>query len=232
MLLALLQSLLPVQALQTIATPSKLAGERLIKLLDNTAARRDAQPAVLPTIGAKDWANIATLLRDAACDFAEESVVFGESNEQQDAQRHHHMAAIQTCESLLDMTRSAVPELHAIAKLSAKRNGRLSSSRAAERCLAELGLLIGTFAALEAGDERAALLDAVRPVSQHTPTAARLRSLLVLCRGFHSPGFGSSHGWRKGKGTVHQLALSHQYTADTKICMIHVEVHVLQSLHL
>ena len=127
-----------------------------------------------PTIGKKQWESVATLLRDTACDLAE-------NNE------NNHAAALAACEEILDAAKLSVPELYSVAKLSAKRNGRLSESpRAASRCLAELGLLVGTWAALE-GADRIALLDAARPLSQTIPTAARLRTLTVLCRGFHSP---------------------------------------------
>ena len=184
----------------SVTAPSGLGSSSLIRLLSKSP------PEV---IGAKQWTSTATELMDAASLLAEEASAFGDSSELDGTKKQALSAAVGTISALLDSAKNVAPELYAVAKLSAKRNGKLTSSRAAERCLVECGLLVGTYAALEAGEERAALLDAARPLSQTMPTAARLRALLVLCRGFHSPGFGSSsHGWRKGKGTVHQQLAS------------------------
>ena len=188
------------QIIFTALAPSRL-GASLIDLVANKP------PDV---IGPKVWAKTASELVDSASLIAEEAVVFGDSAQPSDDEEGQALAAaVMSVEHLLESTKVAAPDLYAVAKLSAKRNGKLSSRRAAERCLAECGMLVGTYAALDLGEERDAFINAARPVSQTMPTAARLRALLVLCRGFHSPGFGAStHGWRKGKGTVHQLLAS------------------------
>ena len=84
-----------------------------------------------------------------------------------------------------------------------KRNGDLGQFRSCERCLAELAVLLGTLQVLEPS-EQAALLDALRPLMQTVKTAQRLPVMLLVCRGFHSPGAGGAHGWRRGSATAHQ----------------------------
>ena len=147
----------------------------------------------------RQWSTVANQLRDVACDLADEGTT--------DAQARHD-AAQRLCSDLLETIKTAEPDLYAVAKLAAKRNGRSlqSDRRACERCVAELGLLVGTYASLEVGDERRALLDALRPVSQTVRTSTRLRTLLVLSRGYGTPGASpTASGWRRGKGTVQQL---------------------------
>ena len=140
------------------------------------------------------WLNVATLLRDTACELVDPAAVGSEE------------AAREACDQVLQVVRERAPSLFAVAKLSSKRNGDLSQRRALERCTAELGLLIGTFAALEEGEERQAFVDAARPLAQTSRTADRIRALLVLSRGFHTPGFGGhARTWRKGANTVHEL---------------------------
>ena len=143
-------------------------------------------------LNAKEWHGLANALRDSACDLAAQAEFDYQS---------------ETCAAVLDEIKASEPELFAVAKLSAKRNGDFQTDRrACERCLAELGLIVSTYAALEAGAERQALLNALRPIAQTVPTAMRLRTLLVVGRGFHTPGAGpTAHGWRSGKGTVQQL---------------------------
>ena len=156
-------------------------------------------------VTAKEWTETAELLRDSCCELAAASAS-AEGSSTLLHSRAPHACARRIAESLVASTSEDHPELHAVAKLSLKRNGNLATSvRACERCLAELGVLMGTYAVLSPA-ERARLLSAARPISQTTPTGARLRSLVVLCRGFHTPGFGSGpHGWRIGKGTCQQL---------------------------
>ena len=133
------------------------------------------------------WLNVATLLRDTACELVDPAATGSEE------------AAREACDQVLQVVRERAPSLFAVAKLSSKRNGDLSQRRALERCTAELGLLIGTFAALEEGEERQAFVDAARLLAQTSRTADRIRALLVLSRGFHTPGFGGharAHGER------------------------------------
>ncbi|KAL1518805.1 hypothetical protein AB1Y20_003085 [Prymnesium parvum] len=147
-------------------------------------------PAASPS-DALWWASAATHCRDVvealAAEDASSALLVAE--------------ATAMCVSLVDQLRDERPSWLAVAKLSLKRNGDLSSRRACERCVAELGLLLGTLRVL---DEREALslLDAVRPLAQCVPTAYRVPALLVVCRGFYSPGV--AHMWRRGAASVHQ----------------------------
>lgn len=147
------------------------------------------------------WTAIATNLRDTACTLGVESAGSLPTDD---------VAAL--CDDVLEMARRD-DGLYAVAKFSAKRNGlsaavsrgdEAAARRASERCLAELGLLISSHAVLS-DVERAQLLDSVRPLTQTVPTAQRVAALLVVCRGFFSPGAGSAHGWRTGGGTIQQL---------------------------
>eukprot|EP00966_Prymnesium_polylepis_P192446 4460468-Prymnesium_polylepis.1 len=162
-----------------------------------------------PSKGASDvkwWLGVATLARDSAEELAAEA----DDADAAAAQSKLHVAQ-QLCGNLLEQLREERDEgelaqsasILAVAKLSRKRNGDLSDRRACERCLAELALLLGSLRVLEP-PEQAALLDDVRPLAQTVTTAQRLPALLVVCRGFHSPGFGSAHNWRRGSATVHQ----------------------------
>ena len=149
------------------------------------------------------WLSRSTALRDDACELAREAADSAEPAERPllcKAQRHR--------EALLTTMKSASPELYAVAKHSTKRNGDLGEYRGSERCLIELELLSTTYAALAPGSERDDFLSAVRPIARAAPTSERLRWLLVVCRGYHSPGYGSAHGWRRGQHTVHQFLAS------------------------
>ena len=134
-------------AAMQVAAPSRLASS-LLGLLDSSP------PAVA---GAKQWASVAADLQDAASALAEEPALYGDSVSGEHPRLH--MSTVDLIGSVLDTAKSASPDLYAVAKLSAKRNGKLSSSRAASRCLVELGLLLGTYSALEPGAERSALLE-------------------------------------------------------------------------
>ena len=114
------------------------------------------------------------------------------------------VAARELCSGLLERLAAEAPGLYAVAKFSAKRNEALGSRRGVERCLAELGLLLGTSAALTP-EEAEPLLATLRPVTRTAASSRRVAAYLVLCRGFSSPGAGPSRGWRTGGGTVQQL---------------------------
>lgn len=147
-------------------------------------------------ITASRWSVSNGLLRDATTALAAA---------QRDDATPLFAEARRLCDDLLRTARANRPELGAVVKYSLKRNGNLSSPRACTRCMAELGILIATYSAL-AAVERPGFIEAVRPLTQTAPTAARVRSILVLCRGFWTPGFGSSGSrgsWYGGSGTVH-----------------------------
>ena len=214
---ALLLLLVPsASPLRESAPPSLTTVDKLgLSLHDHLARTAGA-------VTAKEWTETAELLRDSCCELAAASAS-AEGSSTLLHSRAPHACARRIAESLVASTSEDHPELHAVAKLSIKRNGNLATSaRACERCLAELGVLMGTYAVLSP-TERARLLSAARPISQTTPTGARLRSLIVLCRGFHTPGFGSGpHGWRIGKGTCQQLLAARTdsttpCTADTAL---------------
>ena len=146
---------------------------------------------------ADGWFETASLMRDAASDLAASDLAQGD-----------HLAVARDLISTLVAESSRIPRLHALTKLAAKKNGNLALRRSCERCVAELGILVGTCAALSP-TEREELICAARPISQTAPTAARLRAMFVLCRGFFTPGSGKgAHGWRRGRGTVHQLLVA------------------------
>jgi len=151
--------------------PAALPAARATHLGHKLVALLDADCSEEP----KRWAGAAKLLRDWAADGGP------------------HAETVQACESVLATTRERAPDLYSVAKLSAKRNGRLAArADAADRCLAELGVLATTYAAL-AGAEREAFLADVRPVAQTLSSSARLRAFVLLA-GVHTPG--TKHLWR------------------------------------
>ena len=86
---------------------------------------RCAQPTATSHSAGRPWLDTATLLRDAVCDLAAESAAGGGDHDG----GLQHEAASSLCASLLERCREAQPELYAVAKLSAKRNGNLEASR-------------------------------------------------------------------------------------------------------
>ena len=149
------------------------------------------------------WLQLATLLCDGVCELAAEAAVAAEADAGPPAEEVL-MAARELCSSVLERLAAESPAVYAVAKFSAKRNEGLRSRRGVERCLAELGLLLGTHAVLTS-DEAEELLDELRPLTRTAASSARVAAFLVLCRGFGSPGAGSRGGWRTGRGTVQQL---------------------------
>ena len=142
-----------------------------------------------------EWRETASLLRDAACELAAHKVTESDKTSHKCGDDDLHAEARTLIDSLLDTLARTDVELHAIAKLSRKRNGRIEERRATERCMIELGIIIGTASALDT-DERAALLRSLRPVCRVTPTSERMLAILMLCRSFYSP---AGHGGNRGR---------------------------------
>jgi len=164
------------------------------------------------------WWRCATLLSDALSELAAEGATQTDRQGQLDLELEAALdggfgppstgAALdevrQLCVDVLDRLKRESPSVYAVAKFSLKRNEALRTRRGVERCLAELGLLLGTVGALDKA-EAEELLRSARPLTRSVSTSGRIGSLLVLCRGFWSPGVGASRGWRRGDGTVQQL---------------------------
>lgn len=144
-----------------------------------------------PPLGASDgawWSRVAQLTRDVTQELAspDEDTI-------SDASRVSH-------DLVATLQRRSSP-LYPIAKLSLKRNGSPHTARGSARILAELSLLSATFEVLRP-HERVALLSSLRPLALTLPTPYRLPGLLIVCRGFNSPG--SAHSWRRGRASVRQ----------------------------
>ena len=152
------------------------------------------------------WLRLATLLCDGVYELAAEAAAEADADADsaEPPSEEALVEARELCSGLLERLAAEAPALYAVAKFSAKRNEALGSRRGVERCLAELGLLLGTSAALTP-EEVEPLLATLRPVTRTAASSRRVAAYLVLCRGFSSPGAGKSGGWRKGSGTVQQL---------------------------
>lgn len=143
------------------------------------------------------WYSIANLLRESVCELAAEAPS-GKAPCTEAVHTPRLREGQALCEMLAARLKSEVPPLYAVVKHSLKRNGDLRTHRACERTVAELGLLVGTHAVL-LEYERDALLLAARPLVTVVSTGRRLPSLVLLCRGFFSPGYAGIGGWRSRK---------------------------------
>ena len=178
------------------------------------ALRECATPPPVPRAAADQnqlWWKCATLLSDALSELAAEGASQADRTEHMGTQATPPPSeadaldeARQVCVDVLERLKCEAPSTYAVAKFSSKRNEALRTRRGVERCLAELGLLVGTVCALDEA-EAEQLLRSARPLARSVSTSGRVGSLLVLCRGFSSPGVGASRGWRRGGGTVQQL---------------------------
>jgi hypothetical protein len=139
------------------------------------------------------WLRLATLLCDGVYELAAEAEAeaAADADANEPASEEALVAARELCSGLLERLAIEAPALYAVAKFSAKRNEALGSRRGVERCLAELGLLLGTSAALTP-EEAEPLLGTLRPVTRTAASSRRVAAYLVLCRGFSSPGAGPS----------------------------------------
>ena len=131
------------------------------------------------------WLNVATLLRTLRVNWW--------IRRWWEARRQPARPAIKSCRWCASVLRASLRSPSFL-----RAQWRSLAASCTERCTAELGLLIGTFAALEEGEERQAFVDAARPLAQTSRTADRIRALLVLSRGFHTPGFGGHAHMAKG----------------------------------
>ena len=161
------------------------------------------------------WLRLATLLCDGVYELAAEAEAAAAAGADADEPPSEEalVEARELCSGLLERLAAEAPALYAVAKFSAKRNEALGSRRGVERCLAELGLLLGTSAALTP-EEAGPLLATLRPVTRTVASSRRVAAYLVLCRGFSSPGANpnpnpnpcaslvrvrvASRGWRTG----------------------------------
>lgn len=197
----------------------------------------EAEGGDIPAINDKKWFALASTLSDMVSELSLEAVQasYWASRGEGEIINEAHMEAVRTCEDLLEITKSAVPDLYSVASHSKRSNKKLAiNRRSAVRCLTELGLLIGTYAALRPGDERESFLGAVRMVAQTADSAERVPKLLLMCRGFYTPGAGKNgRSWRKiGRGTVHQIALlddgHRKAQADLSTWLTNAPDHVAQ----
>ena len=91
------------------------------------------------------WLRLATLLCDGVYELAAEAEAAAAAGADADEPPSEALvAARELCSGLLERLAAEAPALYAVAKFSAKRNEALGSRRGVERCLAELGLLLGT----------------------------------------------------------------------------------------
>ena len=210
--------LLPLQALLPPAArrcPSPQCQATAISELGAALDQSLSTPPSSPAEANGNWLSLATLLCNGVYELAAEAEAEARADEAEadeppssfTVQPSALIEARQLCSSLLDRLAAEAPALYAVAKFSAKRNEALGSRRGVERCLVELGLLLGTAASLTP-DEAVPLLATLRPVTRTAASSRRAGAYLVLCRGFSSPGAGPSRGWRTGRGTVQQLLAS------------------------
>ena len=96
------------------------------------------------------WLRLATLLCDGVYELAAEAAAEADADADsaEPPSEEALVEARELCSGLLERLAAEAPALYAVAKFSAKRNEALGSRRGVERCLAELGLLLGTSAAL------------------------------------------------------------------------------------
>ena len=92
------------------------------------------------------WLRLATLLCDGVYELAAEAEAeaAAEADADEPPSEEALVEARELCSGLLERLAAEAPALYAVAKFSAKRNEALGSRRGVERCLAELGLLLGT----------------------------------------------------------------------------------------
>jgi len=172
---------------------------RLHAALDEALVCCRPEQAPLPPAEANRlWYGTANLLRGGVCELAEEAALGCELERYAGATEGMEPAlrdGRRLCADLTSRLKMEAPSLYAVVKHSLKRNGDLRTHRGCERAVAEIGLLISTHAVLTMR-ERDALLLAARPLTTTASTSRRLPSLVLLCRGFFSPGYGPTNGWR------------------------------------